>query len=139
MKSAAFSKQSWMSGRYAVPMDRSGTFKPADLAETGKPNAADNLFVTTEDYAKFVISVVNQEGLTPAVATERQRRQVDIPAPAACKQNRIKRRLRAARMSPSSVSDGSRIDLATAPFCPTAAMIGENLRWFTSCLRHAMA
>jgi len=86
MESAAFSEQSWMSGRYAVPMDRSGTFKPADLAETGKPNAADNLFVTTEDYAKFVISVVNQEGLTPAVATERQRRQVDIPAPAACKQ-----------------------------------------------------
>jgi CubicO group peptidase (beta-lactamase class C family) len=80
MKSAAFSKQSWMSGRYAMPMDRAGKFKPADLAETGK------LFVTTEDYAKFTIGVINQEGLTPAVATERQRRQVDIPAPAACKQ-----------------------------------------------------
>ena len=69
-----------------MPMDRAGTFKPADLAETGKPNPADNLFVTTEDYAKFTFGVINQEGRTPAVATERQRRQVDIPAPAACKQ-----------------------------------------------------
>ena len=85
MNSAAFSEQSWMGGRYAMPMDRSGTFKPADLAKTGKPNAADNLFVTTEDYAKFLISVVNNFGLTPVVAAERQRRQVDIPAPPACK------------------------------------------------------
>lgn len=87
MKNAAFSERSWMKGRTAMPMDRDGAFKPADLAREGKPNAADNLFVTTGDYATFIISVINQEGLTPAVAAERLRRQVDIPAPAACKPN----------------------------------------------------
>ncbi len=84
MRSASFSERSWMAGRYAMPMNRDGEFKAADLAKEGMPNPADNLFVTTSDYAKFMISVVKDEGLNRAAAVERLRKHVDIPAPAAC-------------------------------------------------------
>jgi CubicO group peptidase (beta-lactamase class C family) len=84
MSNASFSERNWMAGRYAMPMNRDGEFKPADLAKEGVPNAADNLFVTTNDYAKFMISVVKNEGLNRAAATERLRKNVEIPAPAAC-------------------------------------------------------
>jgi len=84
MSNASFSERSWMVGRYAMPMNRDGEFKPADLAREGMANAADNLFVTTNDYAKFMISVVKNEGLNRAAAAERLRKHVEIPAPAAC-------------------------------------------------------
>jgi CubicO group peptidase (beta-lactamase class C family) len=84
MSNSSFSERSWMAHRYAMPMNRDGEFKPADLAKEGVPNAADNLFVTTNDYAKFLIAVVKSEGLNPATATERLRKHVDIPAPNAC-------------------------------------------------------
>ena len=84
MTSASFSERSWMAGRYAMPMNREGEFKIADLAKEGMPNSADNLFVTTNDYAKFMISVVKNEGLNRAAATERWRKHVDIPAPSSC-------------------------------------------------------
>jgi CubicO group peptidase (beta-lactamase class C family) len=85
MTSASFSDRNWMSGRYAMPMNRDGEFKPADLAKESAGNAADNLFVTTNDYAKFMIGIVKKEGLNHATATERLRKHVEIPAPAACK------------------------------------------------------
>jgi CubicO group peptidase (beta-lactamase class C family) len=84
MSNASFSDRSWMAGRHARPMNRDGEFKGADLAKEGMPNAADNLFVTTNDYAKFMISVVKDEGLNRAAAVERSRKHVEIPAPAAC-------------------------------------------------------
>ena len=84
MTNASFSERSWMHNRHAVPMNRNGEFKPADLAKEGMPNAADNLFVTTNDYAKFMIAVVKNEGLNSAIAIERLRKQTEIPAPAAC-------------------------------------------------------
>lgn len=84
MTNASFSDRNWMAHRYAIPMNRDGEFKPADLAKEGMPNAADNLFATTNDYAKFMISVVNNEGLNRAAAAERSRKHVEIPAPTAC-------------------------------------------------------
>jgi CubicO group peptidase (beta-lactamase class C family) len=85
MVNASFSERSWMAGRYALPMNRDGEFKRADLAKEGMANAADNLFVTINDYAKFMIAIVKNEGLNPAIAAERTRKQVEIPAPDACK------------------------------------------------------
>jgi CubicO group peptidase (beta-lactamase class C family) len=84
MTGASFSERSWMAGRHAMPMNREGEFKPADLAQEGMPNAADNLFVTTEDYAKFMISVVKGETLSAGLAAERIRKHVEIPIPNAC-------------------------------------------------------
>jgi CubicO group peptidase (beta-lactamase class C family) len=84
MTSASFSERSWMQGRHAMPMNRDGEFKPADLAKEGMPNAADNLFVTTNDYAKFMIAIVKNDGLNSAIATERMRKHVEIPAPSTC-------------------------------------------------------
>ena len=85
MTSASFSERDWMADRYAMPMNRDGEFKPADLAKEGIPSAADNLFVTPNYYAKFMIGVAKGEGLNRATATERLRKHVEIPAPAACK------------------------------------------------------
>jgi CubicO group peptidase (beta-lactamase class C family) len=84
MTNASFSDHNWMAHRYAMPMNRDGEFKPADLAKEGMPNAADNLFVTPNDYAKFMIAVIKNEGLNPAIGAERLRKHVEIPAPTAC-------------------------------------------------------
>ncbi len=84
MTNASFSDRDWMKDRYAMPMNRDGQFKPADLAKAGVPNAADNLFVTTNDYAKFMIAIVKNTGLNSAIATERMRKHVEIAAPSAC-------------------------------------------------------
>jgi len=85
MNSTTYSERPWMTGRIAVPMDRDGAHKSPDLASTGNPNAADNLFVTVADYAVFMISAVNNERLPADIARERQRIQVHMPAADACK------------------------------------------------------
>jgi CubicO group peptidase (beta-lactamase class C family) len=84
MNDASFSERSWMAHRYAMPMNRDGEFKSPDLAKEGLPNAADNLFVTINDYAKFMLSIAKNDGLNPAMAAERICKQVEIPAPSAC-------------------------------------------------------
>jgi CubicO group peptidase (beta-lactamase class C family) len=87
MAHASFSERNWMAGRHAMPMNRDGVFKPSDLAKEGLANAADNLFITTSDYAKFMLSLLNNEGLNASIATERSRKHAEIPAPAACQQS----------------------------------------------------
>jgi CubicO group peptidase (beta-lactamase class C family) len=73
MWSAGLTRRDWMSGRVATPMDEKGAWGEPDLRDPGQWSAADNLFVTVEDYAAFVISVGRDERLTPPIAAERRR------------------------------------------------------------------
>lgn len=54
--------------KFAVGYDNNG--KPYEIFKHKKASAADNLLTTVEDYSKFLISVMNQEGLTQEVYEE---------------------------------------------------------------------
>lgn len=69
MKETSYTVKDWYAGRLAVPHGPNGQ-KPIDVVAT-KWNAADLLRTTIGDYAKFVVSVMRDEGLTKAIAAER--------------------------------------------------------------------
>jgi CubicO group peptidase (beta-lactamase class C family) len=68
MKDTSFTTQSWFSGRVAEPYDTNGFMQPAVVSTW---NAADNVETTITDYAHFVVSVMHNEGLRPAIAAQR--------------------------------------------------------------------
>ena len=68
MKSTSFTTQPWFTGRLAEPYGKDGFFAP-QLTDTW--NAADLVRTTVTDYAHFVVSVMHNEGLTPAIAAQR--------------------------------------------------------------------
>lgn len=73
MTSTSFSWREWMQGRLAVPLDADGRWGKPQVEQTGQWNAANNLITTAGDYARFVVSVMRGDGLTPRLAAERLR------------------------------------------------------------------
>lgn len=69
MKDTSYIAKDWYSGRLAAPHGPKGE-KPFDAVATTW-NGADLLRTTIGDYAKFVVSVMHDEGLTKAIAAER--------------------------------------------------------------------
>jgi CubicO group peptidase (beta-lactamase class C family) len=69
MKDTSYTAKDWYAGRLAVPRGPKGE-KAIDAAPT-QWNGADLLRTTVGDYAKFVVSVMRNEGLTKAIAVER--------------------------------------------------------------------
>jgi CubicO group peptidase (beta-lactamase class C family) len=61
--------------RYAIGYNRDGIAYETEKNST--TNAADNLLTTIEDYGKFLISVINGEGLTPKVFEDMITNQVE--------------------------------------------------------------
>ncbi len=61
MKDTAYTPRPWWEGRQA---------KPAEPASRTQWSAADLLRTTVRDYAKFVVSVMKEEGLTERIADE---------------------------------------------------------------------
>jgi CubicO group peptidase (beta-lactamase class C family) len=112
MTSTSYSSRSWMRGRLAIPLDSAGAWAEAQVRDSADWSAANNLITTVGDYAKFVVSVMNGEGLGRELAAERLRagRGPQLPArpckiadPAAC---------------PSAVNFATgwlRLDYATGP------------------------
>jgi CubicO group peptidase (beta-lactamase class C family) len=94
MTSTAFSARGWMRARLAVPLDSAGRWGEPQVQDSGEWNAGNNLITTVGDYARFVASVMNGEGLTPSLAAERLRpargpqpqpaRPCKVAPPAAC-------------------------------------------------------
>jgi len=68
MKDTSFTTQDWFSGRLAEPYVNNRFIEP-QLTSTW--NAADLVHTTVTDYARFVISVMNNENLSPAIAAQR--------------------------------------------------------------------
>ena len=60
--------------RFAVGYNTQGI--PYKINRTTAPSAADDLVTTIEDYGKFLVSVLNNEGLSKAVAEEMVKHQV---------------------------------------------------------------
>jgi CubicO group peptidase (beta-lactamase class C family) len=71
MHDTSFTRQPWFEGRIAVPTDAQGKSLPPQFAD--KPSAADLVYTTPSDYAKFIISILNHTAVTPAVFAERSR------------------------------------------------------------------
>jgi CubicO group peptidase (beta-lactamase class C family) len=73
MTSTSFSWREWMQGRLAEPLESDGRWGNPQVENTSQWNAANNLITTTGDYARFVVSVMQGEGLKPQLAAERLR------------------------------------------------------------------
>jgi len=69
MKETSYTAKEWFAGRLAVPHGPKGEKSKDQVATTW--NAADLLRTTIGDYAKFVVSVMHNEGLTQDFAAER--------------------------------------------------------------------
>jgi CubicO group peptidase (beta-lactamase class C family) len=78
MRQTSFSHRDWMDGHVAVPMDSTGNWGKPDLHPEGDWKAADDVFTTVRDYATFMISVMNGEGLDRELAADRFRGEVSI-------------------------------------------------------------
>lgn len=74
MTETAYTEQPWFAGRVAPPTDASGKPDAPYFAPTA--NAADLIYTTPRDYARFLIAVLHHDGLSPAIAAERARVQV---------------------------------------------------------------
>ena len=69
MKNTSYAARDWYAGRLAAPPGPKGEKSIEPVAT--KWNAADLLRTTISDYAKFVASVMRDDGLTPEIAAER--------------------------------------------------------------------
>ena len=75
MKDTSYAGKLWFDGRIAVPTSAVGaSLKPLIASEF---NAADLVYTTAGDYARFMTGVLKDEGLSPAIARERNRIQTD--------------------------------------------------------------
>lgn len=68
MKDTSFTTQPWFEGRVDAPFTEKG-FEAPHLTSTW--NAADLVRTTTTDYAKFVIAVMHNDGLSREIARQR--------------------------------------------------------------------
>jgi CubicO group peptidase (beta-lactamase class C family) len=69
MKDTSYTAKDWYVGRLAVPHGPKRDKPVDDVAQAW--NGADLLRTTIQDYAKFVVSVMHDEGLTREIAAER--------------------------------------------------------------------
>ena len=101
MRSTAFAPQPWFEGRVALPMGPEGAYGKPSFAARG--NAADDLYTTIDDYARFVTHVIARRGLPDSLGRQRDS-------------------LHVLDVSPASACDPARV-----PVCP--ARIGHTLGW----------
>ena len=71
MRSTALTKRSWFDGRIAIPTDDRGNALEPVLRTSF--SAADDMYTTAGDYARFMIAAMNRDGLSADVAAERER------------------------------------------------------------------
>ena len=75
MRNTAYTRRDWFAGRIAAPHAEDGAVGEPSIND-GEMLASDDLYTTVGDYARFVISVMNNEGVSADIA--RQRLQYDI-------------------------------------------------------------
>jgi CubicO group peptidase (beta-lactamase class C family) len=76
MKETAFTRQEWFAGRIAVPADDKGLWMTPHFAE--RPVSADMVYTTAHDYALLLKAVMENTGITPQIAAERDRIQISL-------------------------------------------------------------
>lgn len=70
MKETAYTTRPWFEGRLAVGTDEQG--KPMPAAGRTDYLASDDIHTTARDYARFMISAMNRQGLTGEIAAQRE-------------------------------------------------------------------
>lgn len=69
MHGISFTRQPWFAGRVAVPKGPEGRWGDPSMGDTA--NAADDIHTTVGDYARFVVSVMDRDGIPAALAAQR--------------------------------------------------------------------
>jgi CubicO group peptidase (beta-lactamase class C family) len=77
MRSTAYTRRDWFAGRIALPYGREGRY--GDPAIRDSALASDDLYTTAGDYARFLIAVMDRDGLAPAIAAQRDSVHVENP------------------------------------------------------------
>ncbi len=75
MTETAYTRRPWFEGRIALPHDRDGTPLAPQIAS--RYIASDDVFSTPRDYARFLIGLIERQGIDAATAGERVRIQTD--------------------------------------------------------------
>jgi CubicO group peptidase (beta-lactamase class C family) len=78
MTSTSYVRQPWFTDRIARPYVEDGSVGDPSINEPGDMLASDDLYTTAADYARFVISVMNNEGVSPEIARERLEYTTDL-------------------------------------------------------------
>ena len=78
MVGSATMQDPWMAGNCVVPVDDNGAFQTDFELDYGYWNAADDLYITVNDMAKFLIGASRNHGISDALAAERIRVQSDL-------------------------------------------------------------
>jgi CubicO group peptidase (beta-lactamase class C family) len=83
MSSVSMRRRAAIDARVTTPMNGEGTYDaPYTTTQRdwhhGSWSAASDLFVTVDDYAKFLVSVMKHEGMSPALTAERWRVQASF-------------------------------------------------------------
>ena len=85
MRNTSYSARAWMRGRLAIPRDSAERWGQPQVRDSADWSGANNLITTVGDYAAFVVSVMNGERLTRAMAAERFRPASGPQPPLGCK------------------------------------------------------
>lgn len=76
LRDTSYIGQPWFDGRIAVPTDADGHVLKPNIAKHFI--AADLVYTTARNYARFMLSVLGNQGLTPAIAADRIRVQLSL-------------------------------------------------------------
>ncbi|MEO6918433.1 MAG: serine hydrolase domain-containing protein [Collimonas sp.] len=76
MTETSYTGQDWFEGRIAVPTNAAG--KALEPQVSSRFNAADLLYTTAYDYGLFMVGMLSDQGLSPAIARERGKIQVSM-------------------------------------------------------------
>lgn len=79
MTRTTFRDEARLHGAYALPTDKAGKTLPADFASADW-NAADDLYTTPSDYARFMLDVIRGDHLSADIAAQRRQVQADTRA-----------------------------------------------------------
>ena len=78
MTETAYTGRPWFEGRIALPLSAAGEVLKPTIAKT--PVAADLVYTTPADYARFMLEVMRDAHLSPAIAAQRRTVQTDLRA-----------------------------------------------------------
>lgn len=121
MKRTSYSSRGWMRDQLAIPLDSAGRWAEPQASDSGKWNGANNLITTIGDYARFVVSVMNGDGLSSALIAERRMPAAGPHPPVGCKLEPTSRCPRALNFALGWV----RLDYASGPIM---LFVGRNER-----------
>ena len=76
MEDTSYVGKPWFDGRIAVPHDAAG--KPLKPVIADRANAADLVYTTPRDYARFMLGVLRDKGLSRTIAKERWTSQASL-------------------------------------------------------------